>query len=80
MIALEVLLDVICCACGEQLAVTVRCEGEGLMDGPDEKALASLACPYCHQMNHVIFAPESGEVVEVLSRLRIGRMPEPSLN
>ena len=80
MLALEVLLDVTCCICGESMAVTVRCEGDGLLDGPDEKALAHLACPHCHHANHVIFVPESGEVVDVLPSLRIARMPEPSWN
>jgi hypothetical protein len=80
MVALEVLLDVTCCSCGGSMAATVRCEGDGLMDGPDEKALACLACPHCRGANHVIFVPESGEVIDVLDRLRVVRMPEPSLN
>ena len=70
MLALDVLLDVVCVECGESLAVTVRCEGDGLMDGPDAKALAHIACPYCHHANHVIFAPETGEAE------RQGRDPE----
>ena len=45
-----------------------------------KKRLAHLACPYCHHANHVIFAPETGEVVDVLPRLRVVRMPEPSWN
>jgi hypothetical protein len=78
MLALEVLLDVTCCVCGEAMAVTVRCEGDGLLDGPEEKALFQLACPFCQKSNHVIFVPETGEVIDVLPRL--SRVPEPSVN
>ena len=80
MLALDVLLDVTCSVCGESLAVTVKCEGDGLMDGPDAKALAHIACPFCQHANHVIFAPETGEVIDVLRYLRCFRIPEPSLN
>lgn len=80
MLALDVLLAVTCATCGQNLAVTVRCEGDGLMDGSDAKALARLACPYCLQPNHVIFAPETGEVIEVVRYLQVIRQPEPSVN
>jgi len=80
MVALDVILAVTCCTCAEKLAVTVRCEGEGLMSGSEGKALFQLTCPYCRQPNHVIFAPETGEVVDVLRALHILRRPEPSVN
>jgi len=80
MLALDVLLDVTCCTCGQNLSVAVRCEGDGLLSGCDAKALAQLACPYCNQPNHVIFAPETGEVIDVLRYLQVIGLPEPSLN
>ena len=46
----------------------------------DAKALFALDCTYCSQKNYVIFAPESGEVVDVMDRLQVLRLPEPSLN
>ena len=80
MLLLQVLLDVVCCGCGQRMAVTVKCEGDGLNDGGDAKALFALDCTACVQKNYVIFAPESGEVVEVMDRLQVLRLPEPSLN
>lgn len=80
MLALDVCLDVVCCACETRLAVTVKCEGVGLQDGSDARAIARFDCPYCQQTNHVIFAPETGEVIEVMDRLRIVRRPVPSAN
>lgn len=80
MLALDVLLDVTCCSCGEILKVTVRCEGESLTENRGAKALASLACPFCRVTNHVIFTPETGEVFEVMDQLRIVQHPAPSRN
>ena len=79
MLALEVLLDVACCACGQRMAVTVRCEGDGLMD-ETTRSLLHIACTLCNQVNHAIFSPDTGEVIEVMDELRIIRRPEPSLN
>ena len=79
MLALDVLLDVACCACSQRMAVTVRCEGDGLMD-ENPRALVHLACTRCGKINHAIFAPETGEVIDVLDELRMIRSPEPSLN
>lgn len=80
MLLLQALLDVVCCGCGQRMAVTVKCEGGGLNEGGDAKALASLGCTACGKRNYVVFAPESGEVVEVMDRLEVLRIPEPSLN
>lgn len=83
MLLLEVLLDVKCCGCGQRMAVTVRCEGDSDSDDATfagANALFSLECTACSQQNHVVFAPETGEVVEVMDQLRVLRMPEPSLN
>lgn len=80
MLALDVVLDVACCKCGKTMAVTVRCEGDGLIDGSDAKALARLDCIHCRCTNYVIFAPETGEVVDIDGELRVVREYEPSLN
>lgn len=79
MLALEVLLQVACCQCGESMTATVRCEGDGLRD-EQPRSLVHLRCPECERVNHVVFAPDSGEVLHVLDELRILRMPEPSFN
>ncbi len=79
MLALDVLLAVVCVECGKPLTAAVKCEGDGLMES-GAKALAHIGCPHCRQANHVVFVPETGEVVEVLRHLRIVRMPEPSVN
>jgi hypothetical protein len=79
MTDLEVRLDFGCCGCGSPMTVTLRCAGEGLTES-GAKALVPVACPGCRQDNQVIFAPESGQVIDVMREMRICRNPEPSLN
>ncbi len=80
MLDLQVLLQIACCRCNGSMEATLKCEGEGLGDGADVNALVSLSCPACQQVNQVIFRPEDGRVIDVMSELRIFRIPEPSLN
>jgi len=79
MTDLEVRLDFGCCLCGGLMTVTLRCAGDGLTE-EGALALASVPCPRCRQANQVIFAPESGAVIDVMREVRICRNPEPSLN
>ena len=79
MTDLEVRLEFGCCRCGSPMNVTLRCAGDGLTDR-GARALASVPCPGCRQTNQVIFAPESGAVIDVMREVRICRNPEPSLN
>jgi len=81
MLELELALSFACCRCGRPMQTTLRCEGIGLAD-PEALALASLPCPSCCETIHVIFAPDNGEIREVLEELEIVRymVPEPSIN
>ena len=81
MTDLEVRLEFGCCRCGCPMNVTLRCAGDGAPTDSGARALASVPCPGCRQANQVIFAPESGAVIDVMLReVRICRNPEPSLN
>jgi hypothetical protein len=79
MVELEVLVRFCCCRCSSPVRVTLRCEGEGLGQGK-VNALVKVPCPSCHQTNQVIFTPDDGRVIDVMSELRLYRMPVPSLN
>ena len=79
MLNLDVLLDFCCCTCGGPMTVTLRCEGEGLAEG-NARALVKVSCPSCRCANQVIFAPESGEVIDVMREVRVYRLPIPSMN
>jgi hypothetical protein len=79
MTEVKVVLDFACCHCERPVGVTLLCAGKGLAAGARTVAAARVPCPYCGQVNEVLFEP-SGTVRDVRpyrgSRLRL----EPSLN
>ena len=81
MLELEVMLDWACCACGNPMGATLRCEGDGLAE-KNAKALVKVPCPHCQQNNQVIFTPDEGTLDEVFPEASAFRykIPVPSYN
>jgi hypothetical protein len=78
MMALKVVVDFICCHCGQSLNVTLHCEGKGLSS--DDAVVAVLVpCPDCQEVNQVYFEPHGG-VRRVCPHSRFHMRFLPSLN
>jgi phage FluMu protein Com len=79
MTKLKVSLDFVCCSCAQEVGVTVRCEGKGLLSGQTMVATVKVPCPHCGTINRLNFEPD-GTVRQVLPCLNLGQLPVPSLN
>ncbi len=67
MLELELVLDFMCCSCGDQTSVTVKCAGNSLGAGKKPVATIKVPCPSCQGINQVIFAPDEGTLLHVLA-------------
>jgi Zn finger protein HypA/HybF involved in hydrogenase expression len=81
MLELEVMLDWVCCICGNPMGATLKCEGGGLAV-KSAKAFVKVPCPNCHQNNQVIFTPDEGTLDNVFPEEATARykIPVPSYN
>lgn len=73
-----VVLDFPCGSCGQDVNVTVKCSGTGLVLRSMAAAF-SVACPTCTVVNQVVFEP-TGRVHQVTAARGIGSCWEPSAN
>jgi len=81
MLELELVLDFACCSCGETMAVTVKCAGQGMAGGKNGVASVKIPCPNCQGINQAVFAPDDGTIHHVLAADKPRFIiPEPSLN
>ena len=78
MMALKVVVDFVCCQCGQSLNVTLQCEGKGL-SSDDAVAAVLVPCPDCEEVNQVYFEPH-GNVRRVSPYSSFCQRFEPSLN
>lgn len=79
MLELQVVLDFECCACGNTVGVTLKCEGEGLSGGLRSVAAVKIPCPTCGVVNQLYFEP-NGTVRDVVPCESPRRRLVPSLN
>jgi hypothetical protein len=79
MTELLVSMDFICCVCGQDVGITVKCEGKGLAAGRQAVAAVNIPCPHCQTVNRVSFEP-SGTVRTVRPCWTSWQALEPSLN
>ena len=81
MLELEVILDFVCCECGDSMGVTVKCAGKSLGLAKNEALSVKVPCPGCQGINQAIFTPEDGHLLHVAAADKPRYMiPEPSLN
>jgi hypothetical protein len=73
-----VVVDFPCGSCGQDVNVTVKCCGQGLVLRSASAAF-SVACPGCTVVNEVVFEP-AGRVHQVTPEDGFGRYREPSVN
>jgi len=73
-----VVLDFPCGSCGQDVNVTVKCSGNGLVLRSTAAAF-SVACPMCTVVNEVVFEP-TGRVHQVTPLRGFGSCWEPSVN
>jgi hypothetical protein len=79
MMELQVILDFSCCACGDPVSVTVKCEGTGLALAGRSVARVQVPCPGCGTVLCVDFQP-NGTVRGVHSHRGPRPVLEPSIN
>ena len=79
MLALEVIVEFVCCSCGQDVVVTLRCEGEGLADRLDLPASVKIPCPTCSDNNVIFFTPR-GTLLRVAAEEIRMKVPMPSCN
>jgi hypothetical protein len=79
MMELQVSLDFACCACGENVGVTVQCSGQGLVPGARVLASVCVPCPGCGAVNRLEFEP-SGTLHAVRPHYTQRPYLEPSIN
>jgi hypothetical protein len=79
MIEVQVNLDFICCWCGSNVSVTLKCGGKGLTGGAHQLAEVKVPCPTCTKINHIYFEP-SGTLHAVRPYEAARGIPEPSMN
>ena len=73
-----VVVDFPCGSCGQDVNVTVKCSGKGLVLRAAAAAV-SVACPGCTVVNQVVFEP-AGRVHQVTPETSFGQCWEPSVN
>ena len=71
-------MDFPCGSCGQDVNVTVKCSGKGLVLRSASAAF-SVACPGCTVVNQVVFEP-AGRVHQVTPEKGFGPGWEPSVN
>jgi hypothetical protein len=76
---IRVSLNFACCACNENVGVTLECTGKGLTPGTRTVAAFNVACPHCGAGNRVFFEP-CGIVRDVVPWEGRQVRYEPSLN
>jgi hypothetical protein len=79
MMELNLSLDFACCACGQSVNVTLKCEGRGLAAGARAVATVNVPCPACCTVNQLYFEP-SGTVRAVAPYEGHPGRPQPSVN
>jgi phage FluMu protein Com len=80
MMQLEVILEFVCCCCGHDMGVTVKCAGKGLAAGARGVAKVNVPCPTCANINELYFEPVTGNLRRVSPFWDTCPVPEPSLN
>ncbi len=80
MLELEVILEFTCCACGDPLGVTLKCEGNGLAAGKNAMASVKVPCPNCQNINQIFFTPDDGTLHHVRLDRQNVLLPVPSYN
>ena len=79
MLELEVILDFVCCACGDSTGVTLKCAGNAL--GTGQNSSVKVPCLNCQSINQVIFSPDDGTVIHVAEADKPRYIiPVPSMN
>ena len=80
MMELQLTLDFLCQTCEQNVGVTVKCSGSGLVGDADQAvATVNVPCPHCGQINQLFFEP-SGTVRSVRPYPCFRAVPEPSAN
>jgi phage FluMu protein Com len=79
MMELKVDLDFVCCTCGCEMGVTLKCAGKGLAGGAHSVAAVKVPCPTCGSINQLYFEP-SGTIHAVSPCQGPRQVPEPSVN
>jgi hypothetical protein len=80
MLELEVILEFMCCCCGDSMGVTVKCACKSLHPGKSNVTSAKIPCPSCQGINHVFFSPEDGALIDVIQEKPRYLIPKPSYN
>jgi hypothetical protein len=67
MLDLEVILEFMCCSCGDCTGVTVKCVCKSPGTGKNAVASVKIPCPNCQSINQVLFSPDDGTLLDVLA-------------
>jgi hypothetical protein len=80
MMELQLTLDFLCQTCEQNVGVTVKCSGSGLVGDADQAvATVNVPCPHCGQINVLSFDPNGG-VHTVRPFVNMWPVPAPSVN
>ncbi len=81
MLDLEVILEFVCCSCGDPMGVTVKCAGKSLGTGKNPATAVKVPCPLCQGINQIFFTPDDGNLLHVAAADKPRYMlPVPSNN